>query len=161
MKSEWGNAQYRYTILLTPDNNHFEALLGLERYGLIERHSQSTPLYPIYIVDRALMQRDYHRELQQIFGQGLVGLDVTHRDILNLMYRHQQFSRVKAVTAKMAAFYLWNKSASGMQDIKGFDVHYRKIRYAFNRLAKAAFIIKSTERRCFMLNSAYLTQHLL
>lgn len=88
IKSEWENEQYFHTILLTPDNNHFQALLSLERHGLISKHHMSSPIYPIYAVDRTLMQRDYHNELQHIFGQGLVGLDPTLPSILNMMYRH-------------------------------------------------------------------------
>jgi len=35
IKSEWANEQLGYTILLTPDNNHFEALRVLEKAGRI------------------------------------------------------------------------------------------------------------------------------
>lgn len=161
MKSEWENEQLRYTILLTPDNNHFAALLGLERCGLIETHPLSTAIYPIYVVDRALMRGDFLKELESLYGPAVLGLDTTLRGILALMYRHREYSRIKAVTAKMAAFFLWNESNADARDIKGFDIYYRKLRNAFNKLEKAGFIAKSTVGRGFELNAAYRSQRLL
>ena len=46
IKSEWANEQLRYTILLTPDNNHYAVLGGLEKAGLIAKHAISTAAYP-------------------------------------------------------------------------------------------------------------------
>ncbi|MDD5390105.1 MAG: putative DNA binding domain-containing protein [Gallionellaceae bacterium] len=161
MKAEWENEQLRYTILLTPDNNHFTALLWLEQCHLIEKHPISTAIYPIYIADRTLMRSEFHQELEELFGEGLRGLDATLRDILGLMYRHREYSRIKAVTAKMAAFYLWNEGKPDARDIKGFDTYYRKLRNAFNKLEKAGFIIKPTVGRGFVLNTDYLSERLI
>lgn len=160
IKSEWENEQHRYTILLTPDNNHFEALLALERGGLIEKHPRGTAIYPIYLADRALMQRDYRNELLSIFGPTVAGLDVMLQDILNVMYRHREFSKATAVTAKMAAFALWYDKHAGTEDIKEFDVFYRKVRYAFNKLEKSGLIAKAGEVRGYLLNLAYLDRRL-
>ncbi len=44
IKSEWANEQLRYTILLTPDNNHFSELIGLEKAGLIAKPPQGQTL---------------------------------------------------------------------------------------------------------------------
>ena len=68
IKSERANERLGYTILLTPDNNHFAALLALEKSGLIEKHSLSTSNYPVYVADRVLMARGYVRELRELFG---------------------------------------------------------------------------------------------
>lgn len=161
IKSEWENEQHRYTILLTPDNNHFEALLSLERDGLIEKHPLSTAIYPIYVADRELMKRDYHNELAVIYGEALLGLEVMLRDIINIMYRHRRFSKAATVTAKMAAFALWYEQHSGSQDIKGFDAFYRKVRYAFNKLEKSGLIVKPNEGRGFALNVAFRNERLI
>lgn len=161
MKSEWENEQHRHTILLTPDNNHFDALLALEHQGLIEKHPLGTAIYPLYVTDRELMKRGYHEELANIFGEALLGLDVMPRNIINLMYRHCQFSKVTTVTAKMAATTLWYEQQADSQDIKGFDVFYRKIRHVFNKLEKSGFIVKSSEGRGFALNVAYRNERLI
>lgn len=71
IKSEWANEQLGYTILLTPDNNHYVVLRGLEQASLISRHPMSSAAYPIYIVDRVLVQRTYTRELRKLFGDAL------------------------------------------------------------------------------------------
>ena len=68
MKAEWANENHHYTILLTPDNNHFEQLVVLERAGLIYQHDSSTPTQPIFVADRVLMQTDYQTELEALFG---------------------------------------------------------------------------------------------
>lgn len=161
MKSEWENERHRYSILLTPDNNHFEALLDLERWGLISKHPSSTAIYPVYVVDRALMKRDYREELAEIFDTALAGLSKMPRDILSAMYRHGHFSKTQSVTAKMAAFALWYEQYSGVQDIRGFDAFYRKVRYVFNKLESSRFIVKASVGRGYVLNARYLDEHLL
>ena len=80
MKAEWANENHHYTILLTPDNNHFEQLLELERAGLIYQHERSTPTQPIFVADRVLMQTDYRTELEALFGD-LSGLDPLSREV--------------------------------------------------------------------------------
>ena len=62
MKAEWANENHHYTILLTPDNNHFEQLVVLERAGLIYQHDSSTPTQPIFVADRVLMQNGIIRQ---------------------------------------------------------------------------------------------------
>ena len=52
IKSEWANELMRHTILLTPDNNHYQELLILEQANLINKHPESLALYPVYSVDR-------------------------------------------------------------------------------------------------------------
>jgi ATP-dependent DNA helicase RecG len=68
MKSEWANRDLCYTIILTPDNNHFSQLQLLDDAALISRHSESPPLHPIYVVDRILMRSDYTAELRKLYG---------------------------------------------------------------------------------------------
>lgn len=161
VKSEWENEQHCYTILLTPDNNHFDAILSLERSGLIEKHPMSQPMYPAYLADRALMRRDYREELRGIFGSGLTGLDALLQDILRIMYRHSRFSKATTVTAKMAAFALWYEKHAGVEDIKEFDAFYRKVRYAFNKLERSHLTLRAKERKGFELNLSYLEHHLV
>lgn len=161
MKSEWANRSHHYSILLTPDNNHFEQLLALERAGLIFKHERSTTLHPIYLADRVLMQDAYRSELEILFGGGIASLEPTARRCLDVIYRHGRFSQTKAVTAKTAAFALWYAEKGGIQDIKEFDAFYRKVRYAFNKLESGEYIARPKEGRGFLLNEHFKRDHLL
>lgn len=153
LKSAWENERHHYTILLTPDNNHFEQLLSLEKAGLISKHVKSTPLYPIYIPHPFFLQKDYHRELEEIFGENYRALDQQARQALCLAYRHHHYSQTKGITAKMAAFSLWYLEKGTIENIREFDTFYRKIRYLFNKLENAEFIRK--QNRVYHLNFDY------
>lgn len=160
IKSEWANEQLGYTILLTPDNNHFAALNALERAGLILRHALSTPAYPIYIADRHLVQRDYVKELSGLFGEAYESLDETARNALGVVFRHNRFSKIKSVSAKQAAFTLWYDRRAPEGDIKEFDTFYRKVRNTFNKLQNAGFLEKVDSTRGYILREDYRASRL-
>jgi hypothetical protein len=141
MKSEWANRELRYTIILTPDNNHFRELGGLEIAGLISRHPDSPPLHPIYVVDRVLMQDDYIAQLRSHFGPlGFDPLKPMLKDVLGMIYRFNHFSKNRWVSARQAALILWWHQPEFATDVRAFEGFYRKIKYAFNRLEKAGLI---------------------
>ena len=153
IKSELENQRQYYTVLLTQDNNHFDALLTLERANLIAKHPSSTANYPIYIADRELLKRDYLDELIAVFGPSFSGLDELPRSILDKMYRHSRYSKISAVTAKIIATSLWREENPGIQDIRKFDALYRRVRYFFNKLEKSKMIKKIGAR--YVLNEDY------
>ncbi len=153
IKSEWANAQLRYTILLTPDNNHFNELVALERYGLIAKHQASLPIYPIYVADRVLVRKDYVVELRQQFGLMFDALDELHKQVLSVVYRYNNYSRKRLVSAKVASFSLWHERVGSSGDIEQFDAFYRKVRYVFNRLQKDGFVEKPEGTRGYMLKA--------
>lgn len=163
MKSEWANNELRYTILLTPDNNHFGALLGLERAGLIQKHPGGTATYPVYVADRVLMGRGYLPELRAMFGPGFDALDAFLKEVLGVVYRFSNFSKARTVSAKQASFSLWYERGGAPGDIEQFDAFYRKVRSAFNRLEKAQFVVKTpgTRTRGYLLNTGRTDTHLL
>jgi hypothetical protein len=161
IKSEWANERLGYTILLTPDNNHFKALLALEQSGLIQKHQLSTAIYPIYVVDRSLMMKDYLAELREIFGVGFDVLDEFLKQVLGVVYRFNHFSKARVASAKQASFTLWFESGRANDDIKEFDRLYRKVRFAFNKLQKGGFVEKKPETRGYLLKTDYRTTHLV
>jgi ATP-dependent DNA helicase RecG len=161
IKSEWINQQLGYTILLTPDNNHFAAIGGLEKAALITKHPLSTAAYPIYIADRVLVQRDYLRELRAQFGEAFDDLDTTAKGALGVVYRHNHFCKVKPVSAKQAAFALWYEREGNAGDIKQFDTFYRKVRNTFNKIEKAGFVSKVEGTRGYVLRDDYKATHML
>ncbi len=151
IKSEWANELVRYTILLTPDNNHFNELLSLERFGLITKHSSSTGMYPIYVVDRTLVQRSFLSELRNIVGTRLDSLDDFHKQVLQVVYRFNTYSLAGIVSAKVAAQTLWAEYGNE-SDIKAFDTFYRKVRYAFNRLQKGEFVSRKPGTHGYLIH---------
>lgn len=161
IKSEWANEQLGYTILLTPDNNHFTALRRLEQVGLISKHSLSTAAYPIYIADRTLVQRTYTRELRELFGDAFNELDETARAALGVVYRHNQFSNIRHVSAKQTAFSLWYEQGGVENNIKEFDVFYRKLRNIFNKVERDGFVAKVDGTRGYVLRRDFLETHLV
>lgn len=161
IKSEWANEQLGYTILLTPDNNHFAALVSLEKAGLISKHSVSTAAYPVYVADRVLVQRSYAHDLQGLFGAAFDGLDETAKGALGVVYLHNRFCSVKPVSAKQAAFALWYERSGHEGDIKEFDTFYRKVRNTFNKLQKTGFLEKVEGTRGYVLREDFKATHML
>jgi len=161
IKSEWENESLYYTVLLTQSNNHFDVLRGLKRSGLIDEHPFSNATYPVYIADRALLRSDYRKELSEMFGESFPKWDAIARDVLNIMYRHGRFSKVREVTAKIAANALWFEQNPGVQDIRQFDAFYRKIRRVFNKLEESRCIVKIGAKVGYVLNEDYRNHHLL
>lgn len=161
IKSEWANEQLGYTILLTPDNNHFTALGILEKSGLISKHALSTAAYPIYVADRVLVQRSYVKELRAEFGAAFDDLDETAKAALGVAYRHNHFCKAKPVSAKQAAFALWYERSGPAGDIKQFDTFYRKVRNTFNKVQKAGFIEKVDGTRGYILRHDFKETHML
>lgn len=151
IKSEWANEQVRYTILLTPDNNHFSELLALEKAGLISKHSTSTSMYPIYVVDRVLVRKDYLPELREMYGMSFDALDHLLKDVLSIVYRYNHYSNSKMVSAKQASFILWH-DRGGAGDIREFDAFYRKVRRGFNKLAESGFLRREAGTRGYCLS---------
>lgn len=161
IKSEWRNEQLGYTILLTPDNNHFAALQHLENADLITKHEVSTAPYPIYVADRVLVKHGHIKELRAIFGASFDGLDGATKDVLGVIYRHGNYSKIPSVSAKQASFALWDERGEDPGDIKQFDAFYRKIRRIFNKIESAGFVQKAVRSRRYVLNGDYLANHLL
>jgi hypothetical protein len=154
IKSEWANEQFQHTILLTPDNNHFEEISKLERADLINIHPQSKGTYPIYIADRTLMRKDYLEELRKMFGLTFDGLDPLLKEVLGVVYRFNHYSKQRIVSAKLASFSLWEERGGGEGGIKAFDAFYRKVRNGFNKLEKQGFVQKHPGSRKYVLGDS-------
>ena len=161
IKSEWANRQERHTILLTPDNNHYSEIRTLEQAGLIEKHPESPSLYPIFIVNRELIKERYIDELREMFGEAYDLLNEISKDCLNVVYRHQYFSRMSSVNAKQACRFLWASEGRSDDDIRDFDNFARKIRLVFNRLTANDMLIRKPGISGYYLNEEYKQSHLI
>jgi hypothetical protein len=79
-KSEIDNKNERYTILLTRDNNHLDAINTLEESGLISKHEISNELHTVFIIDRELFKKDFNTELRKLFGADFDALNKEGRE---------------------------------------------------------------------------------
>lgn len=165
IKSEWANEKVLYTILLTPDNNHFNELLSLESAGLIFKHPASTSTHPIYVADRELVRKTYLPEIRIEYGGSFDALDPFLKEVLGVVYRFDHFSKNEIVSARQVTFYLWHERGGAAGDIKSFDTFNRRVRTAFNKLEKIGFLIKNPgtklETRGYKLNKEFRAQQLL
>lgn len=161
IKSEWAERSHEYTVLLTPDNNHFNELAYLESCKLISKHPCGSPLHSVYVADRELVKTGYRDELLDIFGAGFAVLDEESRLSLNTVYRYDTFCNDRAATAKLAAHAIWNARHGSRQDIKEFDKLYRSVRYRFNKLEEAGMIQKTPDGKGFKLNHLFHRDSLL
>ena len=146
-KAEKLNKQEKYTILLTADNNHFAVISGLEEKGLIVKYKDSPPIYPIYLVDKILSKVEFNQELYDIFGTHFDLLSNDYKEVLNTVYLHNHFSKIRTVTAYSISAYLYFKKNITVTDEKDYQNYKRKIRTIFNRLEEKEFIINLNKNK--------------
>ena len=146
IKSEWANSEGRFCVLLTPDNNHAQAIKVLEGAGLISRDIRSTALYSVYTADRNLHTENFEQELQVRFGRSMDDLPLLWRKVIAVIYRYNNFSSKSVVSAKQASFALWASDNMDQSDIRAFDLFYRKVRNIFNQLEVQGFIVRQPLR---------------
>ncbi len=145
-KSERMNKVERYTIALTPDNNHFAVIADMETWGLIQKHPASPQLYPIYIVDRALIKFDFIDELRLLFGGSYDNLKSEVKEILNVIYHFNHFGKlIKDPNASQVGNFLFFRKHQVVTDVEVFNEFKRKIRRTVNTLTKNEFLLKSGE----------------
>jgi len=152
-KSEKENENYRYTILLTPDNNHFDAIKSLEKSKLIYKHPLSSAIYPIFILNRELTKQNYNSELATVFGNSYTSLSNDYKECLKIIYKINTYSKVKSVSASQVGNILYLKQYQKILDIKSFDNFKRKIRNIFNKLEQGGFIVKQNKK--YLINKEY------
>lgn len=152
-KSEKANLLYRHTILLTPDNNHFNAISRLENSGIIYKHNESPDLYPVYLLNRELMRDDYVTELRAIFGGEFDEISELSKRTLSLIYQVNNYSKSKSVSATQAGRLLYYKMNLPLNDIKEFDNFKRKVYGIFKKLVSNQFL--NTDDKNYYINKDY------
>lgn len=155
-KSEKANLVYRHTILLTPDNNHFNAITRLEQSGIIHKHDESPDLYPVYLLNRELMRDNYISELRINFGGEFDNLTELSKQTLSLIYQINNYSKSKSVSATQAGRLLYYKLNLPLNDIKEFDNFKRKVYGIFKKLVSNQFLI--TDKKNYFINTNFNRQ---
>ena len=111
-KSEILNKQDRYTILLTKDNNHLQAIQSLQDAGLVYRHSTSNEIYSVFIIDRNLFKKSFFKELQEYYGESYILLQQDYKDVLSFIYEKNTFSLNKYPSANEIGGKIWIKKGN-------------------------------------------------
>lgn len=154
-QSELLNRLERYTIILTTDNNHFSVIDSLESRGLIVKHPDSPDIFPVYFVDRTLVQTDFTNQLRDVFGKSYDDLKNDYKDVLQAIYQHNNYSLKRVVSATSIGTFLYMKQARVITDIRDFENFKRRVRNIFNQLEKKGFIVRQDKKPDYLLNSAY------
>jgi predicted HTH transcriptional regulator len=134
LKSEHANRLGRYTLALTPSNNHIGALSRLKSMGLIDLHPASSRFHEVYVVCRELATEDCQDELRTLFGADFDQLDALARHTLSMILLAEKFSRAGGLNAKQVTRLLKSRLPEEYGR-KGEDEFYRAIRYRVERLA--------------------------
>lgn len=139
-KSEIANKNDHYTILLTKDNNHLNAIQDLEQYGLIKKHVASDSYNMIYIVAREFFQQDHFSELRLLFEKDFDMLSNDYKKVLNTIFHYNKFSTVK-LTAQQIGDTIWIEQGNA-KVIEGFETFKRKVRNITQKLKAKNFLLK-------------------
>jgi len=165
-KSERLNANERFTVNLSKDNNHFGVINDLLSWNLIEKMPQSTPELELFRVDPILKKENFTEDLQEIFGSDYDTLPVTSKDILQTIYLHDEYRSAAEVDANFIGNFLYSKSKNTSQidlkayndfiDLKEFNAFKRKTRNEISKLERKGFIVKKNEGKInYSLNKIY------
>jgi predicted HTH transcriptional regulator len=134
LKSEQANQLGRYTLALTPSNNHFGAIAHLKSTGLIVLHPSSDRFKEVYVVCRDLANDDLQDELRALFGPDFDHLDILFQQTLNMVALSEKLSRSGGLNAKEVTRLLKTRLTEEYRK-RGEDEFYRAIRYRIARLA--------------------------
>ncbi len=151
-KSEKENENFRYTILLTHDNNHLNAITSLKKAGIIYQHELSTAIQPIFVLHRELMKTDFNDVLIKIFGKTYIALDNDCKNCLNIIYQINTYSKIKDVSVSQIGNILYFNQHKKIFDIKIFESFRKKIILIFDTLEQNNFIKKENEKYVINLN---------
>jgi ATP-dependent DNA helicase RecG len=155
-KSELLNARDRYTILLTKDNNHLNAIQSLEEAGLILRHDISDEIYSVLIIDRNLFKRSFYKELEAHYGESFVTLHQDYKDVLSFIYERNIYSLLKYPSANEIGSKIWIKKGNA-NILEGYEVYKRKVRNIVNKLEKGFFILRNDNKPEYRINPSFVT----
>lgn len=100
LKSERLNQKRFYTILLSPNNNHLDALQALRMAGLIYEHPQAnTEQTPVFILNEELKKTDFTIEIERLLDQGsnlfktkIKDFNDATKRVLNIIYRYNFYN---------------------------------------------------------------------
>jgi ATP-dependent DNA helicase RecG len=154
LKSEKLNQKRFYTILLSPNNNHFDVLSDLKKSGLIWEHNSSNgDQSPIYRLDKELLITDFTHIIENRTGKSMAGMDATYKAVLTIIYKNNHYNlqsiKPNVITPALYA-QLYGKSI----DPTTHESLGRKVRKICSELVSHGFLTKK-EDRSYEINSGH------
>ena len=158
-KSELLNRVEKYTVNLTPDNNHFVVIQDLEKWDLIYKLPQSNAISQMYGINPTFRKSEFSKELRAIFGGSYDALTKETKEVLETIYQFNQFISENNVSASEVSNYIIFKKSNSKIDsdkIKDLENFKRKVRSIVNKLEKNGFIKRKAEAKPnYEINTAF------
>jgi hypothetical protein len=133
-----------YSIILTSDNEHFQAIGALERSELIRRHPKSDAVYAVYEPNSELLRNDFDNELVECFGPVFHNRPDDERRVLTEIYKHATYSSIEEPSARVLAQHFFHRQSRD-GSAKKFEDVYREAKRSVEKLRDAGYIIARTE----------------
>ncbi len=149
-KSELLNRRRCFTILLSENNNHTNAINALRKAGLIIEHASSKEYAPVYIVDRELIKEGYADELIELFGDSYIQWGKDTKLVLTILYRYTKYNK-EALRATDITPQVYRLLHSKNMNAKTYETLGRKIRGICKKLVEENFVISTTKNR-YLIN---------
>jgi ATP-dependent DNA helicase RecG len=146
LKSELLNQRRHYTILLSPSNNHFDVLSDLKKSGLVLEHlTASSEQTPVYVLDKELTIVDYTKQIEKQTGKSLSGLDDTHKRVLNIVYRYNQYNN-QSIKPNLITPELYSQLHGKEIEPTTYESLGRRVRKICGDLLKADILTKKEDK---------------
>jgi hypothetical protein len=152
--STWISFRGRYPLLLTGESRHASDARELERWGVLRALTTGQGAEAFFVPERLLVERDFEKELAEVFGPVAGELDTLNRAILAAVFRYAAYSRRKTASGRDLALLLWNERGPrdpAADDLDGFCL---RIRQRISRLKRAGFLVRAGEQG-YRLNPDY------
>ena len=98
-----------------------------------------------------------------MYGEALNTLDDLSRRILQIVYRHCEYSKSKKASARATCFNMFYADGGRPENIREFEILYRKVKSLFNRLHTAGFLRKLGQKGpgvAYEVNREFLSDNL-
>ncbi|MBL7975234.1 MAG: putative DNA binding domain-containing protein [Candidatus Kapabacteria bacterium] len=146
LKSERLNQKRRYTILLSPSNNHLDVLSDLKQSGLVLEHpSASSEQTPVYVLDKELTLVDFTKQIEEQTGKPLTGLDDAHKRVLNIVYRYNHYNN-QSIKPNVITPELYSQLHGKEIEPTTYESLGRKVRKICGDLLKADILSKKDDK---------------
>jgi ATP-dependent DNA helicase RecG len=152
-KSELLNQSEKYTVNLTPDNNHFDTITDLEKWNLINQLPQSTTISHVYSIDAILTKTDFSKEMRSLFGEAYDSLSNDLKEVIEAIYQYNEFSSVVEISANLIGNHLYFKKHNAINiDMNDFGNFKRKNTIFYQQIREERLYKKKNRRQTKLRN---------
>jgi predicted HTH transcriptional regulator len=141
-KSEKYNENEKYTINLSPDNNHFAVIRELVEWGLLKEISTSREV-PLYQIDETLKKDNFIEELRKIFGGAFDELSSDAKEVLQAVYQQSLYGTTNRISASLIGDFLYFRKHNPKNiDLRDYGNFKRKVRSIISKLKNKKLIVE-------------------